>query len=148
VSNVTKRPDLPHRIAGNLALDLANTISWRGTEREVDHLGDADAIIAWALDAGLVDSGFMVSASGRTKLVNDVHDLRGAIDDAGAAIADGDAPPAKALNVIHEYAARSFAAAALTGASASIGPPLYQWRADCSCRMVAWNAVSKAAGLL
>ena len=31
---------------------------------------------------------------------------------------------------------------------ACAGPPPYQWRADCSCRMAAWNAVSKAAGLL
>lgn len=86
----------------------------------MDHLHNSDAIIAWARAVGLIDSGFIVSEPGRAKLLNDVHRLRGAIDDAGAAIADGVAPPATALNVIHEYAARSFAAAALTGAPASI----------------------------
>lgn len=29
---------LPHRISGNLALDLANTISWRNTNQEIDYL--------------------------------------------------------------------------------------------------------------
>ena len=56
-------PNLPHRIGGNLALDFANTYSWRGAPRELDHLVDGVAIPAWAKD--------------RRALSNPVHDLRG-----------------------------------------------------------------------
>lgn len=120
VLGVADQPPPLHRIAGNLALDLANTISWRGTEREIDHLADADAILAWAMDAGLVDANFSVSTTHRAALVDDVHRLGGAIDQAGAAIARGEALPARALATVRDLAARSFAAASLTGVPASI----------------------------
>jgi predicted RNA-binding Zn ribbon-like protein len=118
VRNLDQTP-LPDRIAGNLALDLANTISWRGTAREVDHLADADGILAWARAAGLI-AGFPLPASQREKLVGDVHRLRGAIDAAGAAIARGGAPPKRALVSIRDFAARSLADATLTGSPAAL----------------------------
>ena len=110
------KSSFPHRVGGDLALDLANTISWRGTEREIDHLADADAILAWARDVKLIDAGFSITASQRATLVDDVHRLRRAIDQAGAAIARGDAPPVPAMVTIRDLAARSLAAASLTNA--------------------------------
>ncbi|MCP3368347.1 CGNR zinc finger domain-containing protein [Bradyrhizobium cajani] len=114
------RPPLPRRIAGNLALDFANTISWRGTDREVDHLGDAEGMLAWAKDAGLVGADFSVNATKRAVLVDDGRRLRRAIDEVGAAIASGGGPAARGLAVIHDLAARTFAAATLTGTPANI----------------------------
>lgn len=133
MTRLINRPALT-RVAGNLALDLANTISWRGTDREVDHLSDAEAILAWARDSALVKSDFDLPRAMRTALMSDIHRLRGAIDHAGAAAASGRVPPRLALEVIHELAARSFAAAALTGCPARIdfarehlivGPPAW-----------------------
>jgi predicted RNA-binding Zn ribbon-like protein len=132
----TKRP-LPHRIAGDLALDLANTVSWRGTEREVDHLADVDAILAWAQAAGLIDASFRVSRQRREGLIDDVHRLRAAINAAGAAVAHGRSPPDAALACIRDLAARSLAGASLTGAPAkfSFAP------ADRIVGPVAWAAL-------
>jgi len=80
---ITKTQRLPRRVAGNVALDLANTMSWRGTAQEVDHLGDAEAIVAWATDAGIVSDKFSVPASNRAMLVAKIHRLRHAIDAVG-----------------------------------------------------------------
>ena len=52
------RSPLPDRIGGNLALDLANTIGWRGSARETDHLANAEAILAWVKAVGLVPGNF------------------------------------------------------------------------------------------
>lgn len=113
-------PSLPHRIAGNLALDLANTISWRGTSKETDHLADADGVIAWAQAAGLVEPPHALSVGDRDALLADVQALRAAITDAGAAIAAGASPDPAALATIRNLAARSLAAASLEGAPARI----------------------------
>jgi predicted RNA-binding Zn ribbon-like protein len=113
---IGKNAPLPHRVAGNLALDLANTFSLRGTSREIDHLGDLDAILIWAKGSGLIADGFRVPASKRAAFVDEVHRLRRAIDDAFAAIAHGAVPPNAALVTIRDVAARSLAAATLTSA--------------------------------
>jgi len=110
-----QRP-LPHRISGDLALDFANTISWRGTDREIDHLADVEAILAWAEDVGLVDAGFRVPPRRRKALVDEVQRLRAAINAAGAAIAHRQSPPDTALACVRDFAARGLAAASLTGA--------------------------------
>jgi predicted RNA-binding Zn ribbon-like protein len=111
---------LPHRISGNIALDLANTISWRGTLRETDHLADADAIIAWAIDAGLVDAERVLPDDARDVLVVEVHRLRAAIASVGAAIAGQSWPDERALAVIRDDAARSLAMGSLRGAPAEL----------------------------
>lgn len=43
-----------HRVGGNLALDFANTVSWRATDRETDHIADPDGLLRWAADSGLI----------------------------------------------------------------------------------------------
>ena len=44
-----------HRVGGNLALDFANTISWRGTANETDHIATREGLARWAEEAGLLD---------------------------------------------------------------------------------------------
>lgn len=107
---------LPHRIGGNLALDLANTFSFRGTAREVDHLATIDGLRRWAVAAGLIDDGWSLSAKKASPFLTTVHQLRGAIDAAGAAIANGAEPPADALTTIRDMAAVTLARATLAGA--------------------------------
>lgn len=111
---------LPRRISGNLALDLANTISWRGTPGETDHLADADALIAWAKDAGLVAAECVVPDGTRDTLVVEVRRLRAAIASVGSAIADQRRPGERALAVIRDEAARSLAMGSLRGAPAKL----------------------------
>jgi predicted RNA-binding Zn ribbon-like protein len=47
--------DLP-LLGGHLSLDFANTLEWRGSEREKDWLTGYDALVAWALRAGAVEA--------------------------------------------------------------------------------------------
>jgi predicted RNA-binding Zn ribbon-like protein len=105
---------LPHFVAGNLALDLANSVSWRGTEREVDHLPDAKAALAWAAAQRLVDGNFVVEDP--AVLLSELHALRAAIGSVGEAIASGRAAPQGGLIVICNMAAQSLARAEPIGA--------------------------------
>jgi predicted RNA-binding Zn ribbon-like protein len=111
---------LPRRIAGNLALDLANTISWRGTARATDHLRDADAVLAWAKDAALVGEDFRLAAAKQAALVKDVHALRHAVYGAFAAIAQARVPAATALQAIRDVAAHGLASATLVNTPATL----------------------------
>lgn len=108
-------------MAGDIALDLANTIHCGGTPRVVDHLADADAILRWAAEAEIVDPGFTVAPLKRQALLVSVHRLRGAVISAGIAIVEGNPPPAPALDAIREIAARSLAGATLEGTPARLG---------------------------
>src|SRR5688572_11461623 len=105
----------PDRVAGNVALDLANTFSWRGTAREIDHLRNVEAILAWARDAALIDAHFSVPKKRRTTFVTEIHRLRQAVDEAGSAMAASQSPPHAALRTIRDLAARSLARATLKG---------------------------------
>ena len=111
---------LPHRIAGSLALDLANTFSFRGTAHEVDHLGTIKGLTRWAAAAGLIDDGWSLAPKEARPLLATVHHLRSAIAAAGAAIANGAEPPADALATIRDMAAESLARAILAGAPARL----------------------------
>lgn len=104
---------LPHFVAGNLALDVANSVSWRGTEREVDHLRDATAALAWAEAQDLVDGNFVVEDP--AMLLSELHTLRAAIETVGGAIASGRAAPRGGLVVICNMAAHSLARAEPSG---------------------------------
>jgi predicted RNA-binding Zn ribbon-like protein len=109
-----------NRIGGNPVLDLANTISWRGTVRETDHLAGADAILTWAKGLGLVPGNFAVPSARRRAFEADVLGLRHAVMRAGEAIAKGEPPPKDALATVRDLAARSLASASLRGAPAEL----------------------------
>ncbi len=109
-----------HRIAGDLALDLANTVSWRGTERQFDHLGDHAAVLAWARQGGLLGADESRPNGPSERVRRRLLRLRDAIDAAGAAIAAGQPPPGLALDVIRDMAARALAEARLAGTPARL----------------------------
>jgi predicted RNA-binding Zn ribbon-like protein len=136
-----RRP-LPRRISGNLALDLANTVSWRGTPRETDHLADPDAILAWSREAGLVGADHVVPEGEGEALLAEVHRLRSAVAAAGAAIAAKGRPDEAALAIIRDHAARSLAAASLGGAPAG----LVFARDDAIVGPLAWAALDLLRG--
>ncbi|TSE08688.1 hypothetical protein C1D09_017140 [Mesorhizobium intechi] len=108
-----------HPIAGDIALDLANTVSWRGTERETDHLMSAAEIVAWAKEADLVDRNFEISAGESEILLRRTLALRSAIREAGAAIAHGKDAPVRALDVVRDLAAKALQAAEVSGVPAT-----------------------------
>ncbi|MCJ8521795.1 putative RNA-binding Zn ribbon-like protein [Pseudorhizobium tarimense] len=106
---------LPHRISGNLALDLANTISWRNTSREVDHLATFDNVVAWSKDVGLIGDDFVLSPSEQKTLYEQVLALRTAIRGAGSAIANDLDPSRPDSDVIRDIAALALCQASLSG---------------------------------
>lgn len=133
---------LPHRIAGNIGLDLANTVSWRGTDRETDHLKTAADIVAWAKEAGLVDHNYDVTAGEGEILVKRTLALRSAIGNAGAAIAQGVNAPASDLNVIRDLAAGALLAAEVSGV-----PATFTFRGiDKIVGAIAWSALDLLRG--
>ena len=107
-----------HRIAGDIALDLANTVSWRGTDREIDHLASAGDIVAWAKEGGLVAGSYAIDASECDMLINRTRALRSAIGEPGAAIAQGGEPPSSAFDIIRDLAAGALRSAAVSGVPA------------------------------
>ena len=133
---------LPRRIAGNIALDLANTVSWRATDREIDHLTSAENIVVWATDAGLVAHSYDAAASERGVLVHRTHALRLAIGEVGAAIAQGREPPVSGLQVIRDFAANALRSAAISGA-----PAIFDFEGiDQIVGAIAWAAVDLFRG--
>lgn len=106
---------LPHRVSGNLALDLANTISWRNTSREVDHLATFDDVLAWSKDIGLIGDDFVVSPPEERTLSGQVIALRKAVYAAGSAIANGLDPLRRDSDVIRDIAAAALRHASLSG---------------------------------
>ncbi|WP_126977699.1 CGNR zinc finger domain-containing protein [Frigidibacter oleivorans] len=137
-----EQPPLPRRVGGNLALDLANTFSFRGTAREVDHLATVEAVRRWAVAAGLIEDGWSPATDEARTLVATVHRLRRAVDATGAAIAHSEEPPAEALATIRDLAAGSLARATLAGVPAHLsfdGP-------DRIVGPVAWAALDLLRG--
>ena len=133
---------LPHRVAGDLSLDFANTYSWRGTEREVDHLSDADAVLAWARESGLIDDGDDFSPGETTKLLREARLLRRAIEEAATSITTGSEPPPSALAVIRNVASHSLAEASLAGTPVQLSFK----RTDRVLGPIAWAALDLLRG--
>lgn len=114
-TNESYAMSLPHRISGNLALDLANTISWRSTAWEVDHLATFDDVLAWSKEVGLIGDEFVASPPEQRTLLEQVLALRKAVYAAGSAIASGLDPLRTDLDVIRDIAAVALRHASLSG---------------------------------
>src|SRR5262249_5793082 len=88
-------------IAGNLALDFANTADWHDTGTPREFLVDYDALLDWSVHAGLADRAHAVQiAAAAAKVPNQARaalrlglDLREAIFRIFPSIADGGATP-------------------------------------------------------
>ena len=79
------------QIAGDVALDLVNTVSWRlNAERRIEHVVDYCDLLRWAEQVGLVDGATRASLEGladadpaaASKELDDVLALREAIYEA------------------------------------------------------------------
>lgn len=90
-----------HRIGGHLALDLANTISWRDTPAAIDHLARFEDAIAWCQEGGIlapqaarrVIAACRAEPALRDRILADLHRLRDIVHVIGGAIAEGATPP-------------------------------------------------------
>ncbi|MBR0667630.1 hypothetical protein GXW71_24965 [Roseomonas hellenica] len=90
-----------HRISGHVALDLANTISWRDSPAEIDHLARFEDAMAWCREAGIlapraarrVADACRAAPALRDRILTDLRRLRGIVYAIGGAIADGTVPP-------------------------------------------------------
>jgi len=93
--------DLP-LLGGHLSLDFANTLEWRGGERERDWLTGYEALVAWALRAGAVDGreaeelrAYADWAPGSAaEVLAEARALREAVYRVAAALAAGGTPEA------------------------------------------------------
>lgn len=66
---------------GEISLDFINTVSWPGTTKEHDWLDQPENIIAWALEAGIIDEQVQDNLDRYLRdclkeEVNHVHDIR------------------------------------------------------------------------
>lgn len=95
------------RVGGDLALDFANTVSFRGTSRERDWLGDLDKLFDWA---GQAETARLPAEVGDAPgLLAEAHGLRAAIYSLGSDLAAGRGPGHDALDVIRRTAADALA---------------------------------------
>jgi len=125
-----------HRVGGHVALDFANTVSWRGTARERDHIASAPALLRWARDAGLIDDDGAAFDGDSDRLVAAAHRLRAAIRDTfeeGAA-GNGGAARAELLAIARD----SLGSARLAGEPAKLS---FDTVADAILGGIAWAAI-------
>jgi predicted RNA-binding Zn ribbon-like protein len=96
-------------LSGCLALDLANTVSWRPSERPIERMADAEDYIRWARQSRVITDreARELTQQARRKpadaaaAVARVRTLREAIYRAFAALADGDPPDESDLAAIN-----------------------------------------------
>src|SRR4051794_3958661 len=94
-------------IAGDPALDLVNTISWRGdARRTIDRLADPDALGEWAMRSQLIEAPIGVDAAA-------LRTVRALREHLHAYLSRGEAQPL-----------REPFAAAIARATLAPGPPL------------------------
>jgi predicted RNA-binding Zn ribbon-like protein len=105
----TKPINALERVGAHPALDFANTVSWRGRDRELDYLQSYEALLTWLVAAGVVsrkEAGRLRRAAERNEraaraALGRALALREAIFRVGTALARDAAPPADALAHIH-----------------------------------------------
>jgi predicted RNA-binding Zn ribbon-like protein len=122
---VTERLSDLELVGGNVALDLANTLEGpRVGEPDQDHLPDHEALVEWALLAGVITSR---PATRPAELLEHVRRLRAAIFDVFFAVATGsDLDPAALaeLTAIHADALEGARLMRRAGGSFDYGPDL------------------------
>jgi len=96
-------------LSGCLALDLANTVSWRSSETPVERLESADDYIRWARQSRVItdrEARELMQQARRkpaeaAAVIGRVRTLREAIYQAFSALADGDDPDERDLAAIN-----------------------------------------------
>jgi predicted RNA-binding Zn ribbon-like protein len=101
-------------IGGQLSLDLVNTVSWPGTEREHDWFDNAENVTRWALAVGLIDArrGHRLNrkVSGSRDVASDLDAVRGIRQRLRAAIsplAHGRRPATGSIKTLNGLLARA-----------------------------------------
>lgn len=103
---------LPAQVGGDVALDLANTIDFRGTPSAVDHIASFDGLLAWSAKARTLDPAAIAifrddagnDGTMAERVIADVGRLRAAIFQIGSAAAAGAHPAENELATLHEFA--------------------------------------------
>ena len=105
-------PDTAKFVAGNLALDFHNTVSWQGDIPFEDNiLEDYRNVVDWAVRAALLDSGsarvFVEWAGVEPERAAQglvlIHELRNAVHRIFEAVAVGGSPPPGALASLNDW---------------------------------------------
>lgn len=97
-------------IGGEPSLDLVNTVSWRGTEREHDWFDRPGNVITWAAELGLIDASGAALLRRSLKAqparvadeLQEVHEVRAALRAVLSPLAHGEPPPAGAVDGLNE----------------------------------------------
>jgi len=82
------------RVGAHPALDFANTVSWRGQARAVEHLRSYDALLAWSRAAGLLSQR-------EARRLRRALTLRETIFVVGSTLARDSLPPRAAVARVH-----------------------------------------------
>ena len=136
---------------GHLALDFANTISWRGhpLDRE-DHLENSADLVSFALQDKIIPStqaSRLRSHSGEERSFRKALSVREAIYRVFAAIAQGKTPPDADVGAINDCAVEALRHRRLMRNNGSYR---WEWRTDAANMLdrILWPIVMAAADLL
>jgi len=149
--------DLP-LLGGHLCLDFANTLEWRGTERERDWLTGYEALVSWASRAGAVDRqeaealrAYADWAPGTAaEVAEQARRLRAAVYRVASACAAGETPEAADLDDLNRRLAPLLAETRLnakTGATPAGLVPAWGGASDDLTRVL-WPVARSAFELL
>src|SRR5271165_6507221 len=137
-------------VGGSVALDFANTESGRGTDLHQNHLRGPENVADWiahaaslgADEAARLRAAVAASPERGEDLYASALALRSAVQDVGAAIAAGRAPPAAALATLSGLHARFLARGALAAGS---GACRWTWSLEASPVAAALGPIALAA---
>lgn len=126
-----------HRVGGHVALDFANTVSWRGTSRQVDHIDNVPALMRWARDAGLIGD-MAAMPEDQDAFLAQAHRLRSAVRGTFEAVVAGTSARSDRA-VLLDIARSCLASAELSGAPAELR---YARTEDTILGAIAWGAIA------
>src|SRR5262245_42733686 len=99
-------------IGGETCLDLVNTVSWRGTEREHDWLDRPENVTAWAAAAGVIGPKVRAALDARPRAALDadlreVHRTRATLAAVLGPLARGERPAPEAVDGLNRLLGRA-----------------------------------------
>ena len=104
--------DSPKLVAGNLSLDFHNTVSWNvDNPFEGNVLHNYDDVVTWMVQTGAVDVALAdqllawakLNPDSATEALDRAQDLRQVIHQVFDAVAQGESPPAPALEALNDW---------------------------------------------
>jgi predicted RNA-binding Zn ribbon-like protein len=97
-------------VGGEPSLDLVNTVSWLGSEREHDWFDRPGNVVAWSAELGLIDGGAAALLRRRLKAqpaqvtdeLHQVHKIRAALRAVLSPLVHDEPPPAGAVDGLNK----------------------------------------------